>query len=156
MAKMVYPGSFRLGDLPALARHPETRRFALFLGVGSVNFLFYYSVFAVLHFLGASPSRAVIVATAIGILFNFCATGRVVFRSGNLRLLPRFVGVYIVQCGVNVLFLRLLISAGVPVLIAEAVVVGVLAVFTYLALRRWVFAPRLVGGDGQSGQANPR
>lgn len=125
--------------LSALLRHPETRRFALFLCVGSVNFAFYYIAFAALHFLGATPSVGVVIATIVGVLFNFCTTGRVVFQSGNVRILPRFIGVYVVQCCLNILFLKLLIMAGVPVLIAEAIVVGGLAVFTFLALRRWVF-----------------
>lgn len=126
--------------LQGIVRHPEARRFAVFLGVGSINFAFYYTMFAALHFLGASPSVAVVVATTIGVLFNFCTTGRVVFSSGNVRLLPRFVAVYVVQCIVNILFLRLLIALHVPVLIAEFIVVGVLAVFTFLALRKWVFS----------------
>lgn len=142
----------RLSVLRTLERHPEMRRFALFIGIGSINFLFYYSVFALLHFMGASPTGAVIVATAIGVLFNFCTTGRVVFRSGNLRLLPRFIGVYVVQCSLNVLFLRLLIAGGVPVLIAEAFVVGVLAVFTFLALRKWVFGSHLIAAPDESGE----
>jgi putative flippase GtrA len=132
-----------------LLRHRETRRFVLFLAVGSVNFAFYYAVFAGLHFLGASPTAAVVMATIIGVLFNFCTTGRVVFRSGAVRVLPRFIGVYVVQCGLNVLFLRLLIAAGLPVLAAEAIVVATLAVFTFLALRQWVFIDNVAakGGD---------
>lgn len=131
-------------DSHPITRHPEVRRLAIFIVVGGVNFLFYYSVFALFHFLGASPSVAVVIATAIGVLFNFCTTGRVVFRSGNLRLLPRFIGVYVVQCGLNVLFLRLLNAGGVPVLVAEAIVVGGLAFFTFFALRKFVFGPHLI------------
>lgn len=142
----------RLSVLSTLERYPEMRRFALFLAVGSVNFLFYYSVFALLHFMGASPTASVVIATSIGVLFNFCTTGRVVFRSGNLRLLPRFIGVYVVQGSLNVLFLRLLIAGGVPVLIAEALVVAVLAVFTFLALRKWVFGSRFFASPGESGE----
>ena len=128
--------------LAPLSRYPEVARFVLFLAVGSVNFAFYYAVFAGLHFLGMTPSAAVVVATVIGVLFNFCTTGRVVFRSGNLRVLPRFIGVYVVQCALNVALLRLLIAGGMPVLLAEAAVVVLLAVFTFLALRRWVFDGR--------------
>ncbi len=119
--------------------HSEVRRFITFLGVGSANFAFYYAVFATLHFLGTSPSASVVIATTIGVFFNFCTTGRVVFQSNTMRVLPRFIGVYIVQCGVNVLFLKALIALGIPVLLAELVVVVVLAVFTFLTLRRWVF-----------------
>lgn len=82
-----------------------------------------------------------VIATIIGVLFNFCTTSRVVFQSGDVRVLPRFIGVYVVQCTLNVLFLKLLIVVGVPVLIAEAIVVGGLAVFTFLALKTWVFMP---------------
>lgn len=121
-------------------RHPEFRRFVLFLGVGSINFAFYYAVFATLHLLGLAPTTSVVVATVIGVLFNFCTTGRVVFRSSTVSVLPRFIAVYVVQCGVNVLFLKGLIATGMPVLVAELIVVVVLAVFTFLALRRWVFA----------------
>jgi putative flippase GtrA len=127
--------------LSTLWRHPEIRRFTVFLGVGSVNFAFYYLIFATLHFLGVPPSASVVIATIIGVLFNFCTTGRVVFQSGNVRVLPRFIGVYVVQCSLNVLFLKLLIMMGAPVLLAEAIVVGGLAVFTFLALRAWVFKP---------------
>lgn len=129
--------------LNRLLSHPEVRRFALFLGVGSINFAFYYMVFAGLHFMGATPSAGVVIATIIGVLFNFCTTGRVVFQSGTVRTLPRFIGVYVVQCCLNILFLKLLIMAKVPVLIAEAIVVGGLAVFTFLALRKFVFEPAL-------------
>jgi putative flippase GtrA len=123
-----------------LLHHPEIRRFVLFLGVGSVNFAFYYAVFASLHLLGVTPTASVVIATTVGVLFNFCTTGRVVFRSRDVRVLPRFIGIYVVQCALNVLFLKALIAAHIPVLIAEFIVVGVLAVFTFLALRRWVFS----------------
>lgn len=111
----------------------------LFLAVGSVNFIFYYSLFTFLHFMEVPPTRAVIIATVVAVLFNFCTTGRVVFKSGNIRRLPRFVAVYAVQMGLNIMSLRALISAGIPVLIAEALVVGVLAILTFIALRLFVF-----------------
>lgn len=140
---MAFEKFSRLNDLPQLARHPEIKRFAKFIVVGGVNFLFYYSVFVLLIFSEVTPTRAVIIATTLGVLFNFCTHGRVVFKSGNLRLLPRFIAVYVVQCGLNVLSLRLLLAAGVPVLLAEAVVVAVLAVLTYIALSMFVFNKRI-------------
>ncbi len=122
-----------------LVRNHGLRRFVLFLMVGSVNFVFYYSLFTFLHFIETPPTRAVVIATIVAVLFNFMTTGRVVFKSGNVRKLPRFLGVYAVQMGLNILSLRALISLGVPVLLAEALVIGVLAVLTFFALRWFVF-----------------
>jgi putative flippase GtrA len=122
-----------------LVRNHGLRRFVLFLMVGSVNFVFYYSLFTFLHFIGTPPTRAVVIATIVAVLFNFMTTGRVVFKSGNIRKLPRFIGVYAVQMGLNIVSLRALISLGIPVLIAEALVIGVLAVLTFFALRWFVF-----------------
>jgi putative flippase GtrA len=131
-----------------LARNREFWRFVRFLAIGSVNFLFYYTIFTILHLLHVEPVTAVICATVVGVLFNFCTTGRFVFGSGRLYLLPRFIAVYVVQCIANIAMLRMLISLDVPVLAAEALVIGLLAVVTYFALRRFVFSPALMTKAG--------
>lgn len=130
--------------LVKLLRDREFWRFVRFLAVGSLNFVFYYTIFATLHLLHLPPTEAVVVATVVAVLFNFCTTGRIVFGSGRIRLLPRFLGVYAVQLAANILFLKALIGFGVPVLIAEALVIGVLAIATFFALRRFVFSQALV------------
>ena len=126
-----------------LVRDREFWRFVRFLAVGSLNFLFYYTIFTGLHLLHIPPTQAVVIATIVAVLFNFCTTGRMVFGSGRVRLLPRFVGVYVVQCILNIGMLSALMRLGMPVLIAEALVIGVLAVATFFALRRFVFHDRL-------------
>jgi putative flippase GtrA len=131
-----------------LARNREFWRFVRFIAIGSVNFLFYYTIFTILHLMHVEPVTAVICATVVGVLFNFCTTGRFVFGSGRLYLLPRFIGVYVVQCIANIAMLRMLISLGVPVLAAEALVIGLLAIATYFALRRFVFSPALMPKAG--------
>ncbi|HEY0148221.1 MAG TPA: GtrA family protein [Allosphingosinicella sp.] len=131
-----------------LARNREFWRFIRFLATGSLNFVFYYSIFTVLHLFHFAPVTAVICATVLGVLFNFCTTGRFVFGSGRLYLLPRFIGVYIVQCAANIAMLRGLIALDVPVLAAEALVIGLLAIATYFALRRFVFSPALIARNG--------
>lgn len=127
-----------------LARNREFWRFVRFLATGSLNFAFYYTLFTSLHLVGVEPIPAVISATVVAVLFNFCTTGRLVFGSGRLHLLPRFIGVYVVQCAANIGMLRVLMTAGLPVLVAEAMVIGLLAIATFFALRRFVFAPALV------------
>ena len=137
-------------NIPALrpwlhmARSREFWRFVRFLATGGLNFVFYYTLFTALHLLGVQPVGAVVLATVVAVLFNFATTGRLVFGSGRLHLLPRFVGVYCVQLAANVVLLRLLLRAGVPVLAAEALVVFALAIATFFALRRFVFSPALM------------
>lgn len=137
-----------LSQALGFVRDNEIRRFVLFLFVGSLNFIFYYSMFALLHYLGEEPTAAVITATILGVLFNFLTTGRIVFGSNRARLLPRFLGVYAVQLSLNVLSLRTLVAAGMPVLLAEALVVVVLAVLTFFALRYFVFTSANMGAAG--------
>lgn len=140
-------GALDRRDLPALrpvlrlARNREFWRFVRFLATGGVNFAFSYTVFLIAHLLGASPTASVIVSWLLGVLFNFATTGRVVFGSGRIALLPRFIAVYVVQLGANIALLRALLTLDVPVPVAQALVVVGLAVATFFALRRFVFRP---------------
>jgi putative flippase GtrA len=84
---------------------------------------------------------AVILGTILGLLFNFLSTGGVVFKNRAARLLPRFVAVYVVQMGLSVTALHLLERAGMHPLVAGAFILPPLAVFTYFALRHFVFRP---------------
>jgi putative flippase GtrA len=130
----------RLPELGRLVRDRELRRFALFLAVGLLNTGVGYILFVLLHALGAGPALAVIGATILGLLFNFVSTGRIVFASAGLHLLPRFIGVYAVQCAANIVLLHLLVRFGVPLLVAEALILAALAVATFFAMRRFVFS----------------
>jgi len=129
-----------LNPMLRLIRKHGFWQFVRFLAVGSLNFLFYYTMFASLHLLGMSPTRSVLIATIIAVLFNFFTTGQMVFGNRRARLLPRFISVYVVQTLLNIGSLRLLVGVGVPVLVAEALVIGVLAVLTFFALKHLVFS----------------
>jgi putative flippase GtrA len=120
-------------------RKAELRRFLTFLVVGSVNTLVGYGFFAGLILLGLPTAAAAIVGTILAVLFNFLSTGTVVFRNRTGRALPRFIAVYAVQMGLNVAALHALESVGVQPLMAGALLLPPLAVFTYWAMRRFVF-----------------
>lgn len=126
---------------PAWLRDPELRRFAAFLIVGGVNTLVGYGLFAALILLGLPTPAAAILGTILGLLFNFLSTGGLVFKKRSGQLLPRFIGVYVVQMGLNVAALRALEGAGLHPLVAGALVLPPLAIFTYFALKRFVFRP---------------
>lgn len=113
--------------------------FIRFLGVGLFNTLLGYALFAAILSTGASTTVAIVVATALGALFNFFSIGIVVFRQSERRLLPRFLGVYVVQCAVNRGLLAALAQAGIGAMLGQLLLLPLLATGTYLAMRRFVF-----------------
>lgn len=114
------------------------RRLIGFLIAGGINTLFGYCAFGGLLLVGASPHLAVIVGGVTGALFNFLTTSAV-FRSRDLRKLPRFLAVYAVMISVNMALLELGLRAGLQPLVAQAIILPTVAL-TFLAMRRFVFA----------------
>ncbi|WP_242138005.1 GtrA family protein [Sphingomonas sp. TREG-RG-20F-R18-01] len=118
----------------------ERRRFLVFLAVGGLNTLVGYGLFGLFLWLGLAPIAALAVATVGGVLFNFQSIGRIVFADGTMRRLPAFIAVYTVQFAVNAGALTLLRSAGLSPMLAQAVMVPLLAVGSFFAMRRFVYA----------------
>lgn len=114
------------------------RRFISFLIAGGINTLFGYSVYSAQILMGIAPHVAVTVSAIAGVLFNFLTTSAV-FRSRNLRRLPRFLAVYGFMLSLNILLLEIAMRAGLGPLLAQALVLPIFT-FTFLAMRRFVFA----------------
>ena len=126
--------------MTALPRdRPDLAQFIRFVAVGVLNTAVGYMIFAALTLVGLRPSAAVVCGTVLGVLFNFQSIGRLVFGASGSRLLPRFVGVYAVQALANIGLLHFAIAHGVPVLIAQALVLPPLVVLNFLLMRRFVF-----------------
>ena len=100
------------------------RRFIGFLVAGGINTLFGYSVYGAQVLMGIAPHVAVTVSTLAGILFNFLTTSAV-FRSRDLRRLPRFLIVYSFMLSLNILLLELAMRAGLGPLLAQALVLPI-------------------------------
>lgn len=126
--------------IAAVRSHANLRRFLLFLVAGGINTLFGYGTFALLIWLGAGNTLAVVLGTAAGILFNYNTIGRV-FAARGLSRLPHFVGIYAVIMVANAALLHLLTQAGLGAYLAEALVVAALAPCSFLAMRSFVFTP---------------
>lgn len=122
------------------ASSPEVRRFAKFLLVGGLNTGFGYGVFVLVFLLTGKAPIAVIVSTLLGVCFNFLSTGKLVFNTIQPQRIVPFLLVYAAQLGLNILLLRILEQAGLPILLAQILILPVLAVASYLALRQFVFA----------------
>jgi len=116
-------------------------RFFRFLFVGGINSLFGYSIFSVFILIMGQNHYAIalLIATIIGVLFNFFTTGRIVFKNKDQKLLIKFFGVYGITYLVNLLFLKIFNNHHVNMLIAGAILILPIAVLSYFLNRTLVF-----------------
>ncbi|WP_342116722.1 GtrA family protein [Pseudoduganella sp. OTU4001] len=110
-----------------------------YLAVGVLNTLFGYGCFSVLLYLGLHYSVASLLATVLGVLFNFKSFGQLVFNSRDNSRFVRFVGVYLLAYLVNVAALALLTRMGLNAYAAGAVLLLPMAALTYILHKRFVF-----------------
>jgi putative flippase GtrA len=118
---------------------PVSKRFVRFLMVGALNSVVGYGIFAGLVFTGLMPEIALLIATMLGILFNFLTTGQLVFGRRHGRYLLKFVAVYGAVYALNAAALRMMMSLSIPPLVAQLILLPVAALLTYVALRTLVF-----------------
>jgi putative flippase GtrA len=117
----------------------EQWRIVRFLGVGLLNTGFGYLCYTLFVLGGAPLWLAVSGSTALAFLFNFLSYGGLVFDGISRASLPRFLLFYIALGGLNFVLLRLLSSFGLGPLVAQAVLLPVLAIVGYLGMRGFVF-----------------
>ena len=121
--------------------------------MGILNTIFGYSAFAGLFILTNQRNGSLIVATILGILFNFFTTGRIVFGNKTWRTLLPFILAYGVALGLNLMALSVLVRLGVATLIAQAISLPLVVVVSYLINARFVFRarpPRNLSPEGRT------
>lgn len=126
-------------SLPSLIRDNS---FIKFLFVGLLNAAFGYSVFAAFIWTGMHYAIASLLATVLGVLFNFKTVGALVFRNRKNSLLVRFAGVYVVTFCLNVLLLKAFNYYQVNMYLAGFLLLGPMAVIAYVLNRHFVFHQR--------------
>ena len=126
-------------DHVVMMKHAWDNKFFRFLVVGGLNTLFGYSLFALLIFVGLHYSLAVLVSTALGVLFNFKTTGSIVFKHNNNALLFRFVLGYGVVYALNVGLLKALSLLGFNMYAGGAMLLLPMALVSYFLNSRLVF-----------------
>ena len=73
-----------------------------FLGVGVLNTVFGYAIYAMLIFVNVPYLIALLAATAVGVIFNYFSFGRMVFHGyGGWFVFGKFVIAYAVIYGAN-------------------------------------------------------
>jgi putative flippase GtrA len=123
-------------------RQATAKQFLAFLGVGFLNTGFGYSVFAVLYFLGFPHRIAIIIATAVGVSFNYLTVAGLVFDGSGPRLFLRFVIAYAFTCAINVGLVDAMVSRGVEALVAQALALMVVVPLTFFINKWYVFRRR--------------
>jgi putative flippase GtrA len=118
---------------------PGQRQFARFLFVGVLNTGFGYGVFVLFVLLKLGPGIALFVATALGVLFNYMTTGRLVFAARGLARLPYFAVVYGLTFFLNLWSLRFLLSQGASPIQAQAILLPVMVVLNFALNKMFVF-----------------
>lgn len=130
-------------------------RFVVYLAVGVMNTVFGYVCFVVFLRLHLHYSLAALFSTILGVLFNFRTVGWIVFRNRDNRLLLRFIGVYAVVYGLNVLGLRLLSNLGVDPYWGGAALLLPAAMLSYFLLKRFVFRNGQYGREQELRPGSP-
>ena len=102
-----------------------------FLFVGVLNTLFGYSIFVLLSLGGMSYYLSTLLATILGVLFNFKTIGKLVFKNYDNKLIFSFIAVYTLIYLLNIASLKLILSFGINLLIAQAGLVLPLALTSY-------------------------
>jgi len=110
-----------------------------FVAVGALNTIFGYSVFALFIWLGQDYEISVAIATIVGVVFNFFSMGKLVFGVVDISRIIFFITVYAVIYSLNVAGLKVAVSLSVNIYIANAIILPVLAVFSYLVNKYYVF-----------------
>lgn len=124
-------------------QHVIDSTFARFVLVGVLNTAFGVGLYCLFIFLGMPYRIAVLLSTILGVLFNFRTIGAFVFKNTDKHLLFRFVVTYIVIYFINIGLIKLLIEfTSFNDYIAGIIATPVVAVFSYILQKRFVFNKR--------------
>lgn len=118
---------------------------AKFIVVGLANNAVTFGGFIILTLLGVGPFAAMTVTYVVGLAITFAGNRNWTFRhrGGVGSSSARFLAVYGIGYFLNLLVLWVLISlAGVPQIPAQLAAIIVLAIFTFILMRLWVFSER--------------
>jgi putative flippase GtrA len=128
----------------------QPRTFARFAAVGALNTVFGYGLFVLCLSGGMSATLALAVATALGVSFNFFTTGSLVFQNADKRQFAAFFGVYSFIYGINAIALHSTAAMGIGPAIAQAGLLPLMSVLSFLLNRALVFNAARAPGEMSS------
>jgi len=114
-------------------------KFIKFLIVGGINTLFSLVVYLILVYFGIHYILASLIATILGILFNFKTYGTLVFKNKDNSLIFRFFLVYTITYIIGISCLKLMLIIGLNKYTAGLILTIPNALLGYFLNRRFVF-----------------
>lgn len=114
---------------------------ARFLGVGLINTVVGYAIYASLILLNVPYLAALLMATIIGVIFNYFSIGRLVFKSrGGQIIFAKFIATYSVVYGINATALDVLIKHfQFNSYFGQALCVPLSVFISWLLMNYWVY-----------------
>lgn len=110
-----------------------------FILIGVVNTLFYYSLYALLIYLGFSYIVSVILATLVAMFFSFKTFGKYVFYNEKRNLLLKFLLLTLLNTALNILIIYLLSHLNYTHYTAGAIATVLVAINSFLLNKFFVF-----------------
>lgn len=114
-------------------------QFFRFLCIGAVNTIFGYCAYAFLVILGIDYRVALTISTILAVLFNYYTNGRFVFRNSGKSVLLKFILLNVTMYIFNQILLITLVSLGMGKLVAQAIIIPVIIIITFVINKKWVF-----------------
>ena len=127
-------------------RQPEPSRgkiklIARFLGVGLINTVVGYAIYGILILLNVPYLAALLIATIMGVIFNYFSIGRLVFKAqGGLIVFGKFIVAYSLVYFINATALEVLIKHfKFDPYIGQALCVPLSVLISWLLMNYWVY-----------------
>ncbi len=114
---------------------------ARFLGVGLINTVFGYAIYALLILFNMPYLGALLMATIVGVIFNYFSIGRLVFKSkSGAHTFAKFIAAYGVVYCINATTLKLLINnLQINPYIGQALCIPLSVLISWFLMNYWVF-----------------
>jgi len=116
-----------------------SNQFIKFLVIGALNTVFGYSVFALLIYCKIHYSISLLLATIIGVIFNFKTIGGVVFKDNKNNKIFKFITVYTVLYILNLAIVFVLKNIVMNIYISGAIAALPIACIGFYLNKRFVF-----------------
>ena len=114
----------------------------LYIVIGVINTAFGYSLFAGLTYLHIPYRLALLIATVIGVTFNFFTYGKLVFNNTKKQLIVKFFVGYAILYFLNIGFLDILLKFIPNTYIAQLICIPLMAFLSYWINKTFVFSPK--------------
>lgn len=119
----------------------RSKLIAKFLVVGLLNTVVGYGIYGILVLLQIPYLAALLMATIMGVIFNYFSTGKLVFKSSGGRIVfAKFIAAYSMVYGINAVVLDVLIKHfQFDPYIGQALCVPLSVVISWLLMNHWVY-----------------